>query len=301
MQIVPQMRTVRADLQCYLKSRSDTDTLDYCKVYDEANERLGPGGIIGITNFHDFRWERARQATLEQDIAVTSSGNAFHVPAYGLLVVKCQRIMTQQGDIDAIGVQEGRVIPERRSLEETLERIRDEGALVNIPAPFHKRGLGPYLKEYPDLLEQIHALTVYSGEGAFWIPFLIPRGGKQSPNEQALTYYQSIKQQHPHLGAVTASNSSTIEDIGTNYTLLSVSYDYKTLTKSGDVTAMLSRAFKEATPFAASQQPLLFSAMKHQAKVILDNKIPLLSRFIREYSSLNQAHAEFEEALKRQE
>ncbi len=292
-------RLVKADIQTYLKSRSNTETLNYHTVWHHVSQALGTGGIVGITTFHDLRYEQALEATERQGIEIRSLGNAFHVEPYDLLVIKCQRIMTQQGDIEAIGVRGRHVIPERLSLEETIKAIKDEGAIINVPNPFHQRGLGPYLKQHPERLEDIHALTVYSGEGAFWIPFLVPDGAKQDPNTQALEYYLAIKEECHHLGAVTASNSSNFKNIGTSYTNIRVPLIYETLQTSEDITSMLAKTLPETHPNAACQQPLQLAALRHQMLVVFDNNIPLVSQFVQKHSHLMEAHKEFEEVLKR--
>ena len=173
------MREVKVDIQNYIRARSDMSKVDFNRVMKRASSTLGPGGIFGITNFHDQRYEDAQEQCNGHGIGTINLGNAFYVPSYDLLVVKCQRIMTKEGsqdlDLDVIGLQRTRHIPEHMTLDDTLRAVEDEGAISDLPNPFHKRGLGPFVREHPEYLERVQGITVYSGEGAFWIPNFAPR------------------------------------------------------------------------------------------------------------------------------
>ena len=290
---------VQADISTYLKSRSNVETLDFHKVYRHVLQKLGKGGVIGITTFHDLRYERALEKTVQQGIPIRSLEIAYHVIPYDLLVIKCQRIMTQQGDIDAVGVRRGCAFPEHRSLEETLKMLDQEHVFINVPNPFHGRGLGPYLKEHPDNLEFISALTVYSGEGALWVPGIIPKGSTKSPNQQALDFYHEIKKDFPHVGCIAASNSSNVRDIGTSQTRLIQDEPYEAFKMPDDVLNMFSLISIVRPESDLHIKPLRLSALRHQAYVMLDNNIPFVSPFIQKHSHLQQAHQEFEKVLKK--
>ena len=262
---------VHADLQNYLKSRSDMSTLDFHHVMAHARYTLGKGGIIGITTFHDRRYEDAKKQCELQGIHVQNMDNAFYTLESDLLFVKCQRIMTKQGDLEAIGVREHHHLPEHLSLEDTLKAIEDEGALANLPAPFHQRGSGPYIQQHPKLLHHVDALTVYSGEGALWIPHLLPRDAAESPNEAALYFYREMKPLFPHLGALTASNGSSVRHIGANYTMIEMPEDYRSLQTAQDVCDALRTTLREATPLYGQCRPLVFGSLRHQFVVLVDH------------------------------
>ncbi len=200
-----------------------------------------------------------------------SVGSAFSVPEHDLLLVKCQRIMTQQGDLEALGVREHHHLPERLSLEDTLQAIEDEGALVNLPNPFHRRGSGPYFRAHPQLLEKVHAVTVYSGEGALWIPHLVPRDGVENPNTLALLFYGEMKRSFPHLGAVTASNGSLVRHIGTSNMLMQMPKNYAALCNDSDIRGALKYALLYSTPEGAQRRPLYLGSLRHQCVVFFDH------------------------------
>lgn len=270
MNLRPGMRDIKADLQNYLKSRSNVSNLDFKTLLTKASHRLGYGGIVGITTFHDLRYEDALRGCAKAGFPVRNLDNAFHFQESDLLFVKCQRVMTEEGDLDVIGLRENRHIWEHMSLEDTLKAIEDEGALSDVPAPFHRRGLGPFLREHPGYLERIHAITVYSGEAALWIPYLVPKGCTENPNKQALGFYQEVKKDFPHLGAITASNGSLVRHVGTNATFMYMPR-YFTLKNSEDVTKAIREALPETSPEQARSEPLYLGAMRHQAVVLLDH------------------------------
>jgi hypothetical protein len=100
----------------------------------------GAWGIFVITTFHDLRYEDAHRLSLNQGVDSYNLGNAFYVPSYDVLAVKCQRVMTMAGDLDVIGVREHRHIPEHMPLEDTLNAVEDEGALADVPHPLTDAG-----------------------------------------------------------------------------------------------------------------------------------------------------------------
>ena len=264
-------RIVKADLQNYLKIRSDMSKINFHELMDRTSDVLGPGGVLGITTFHDLRYEHALRQCKKKGLDPVNLGNAFYVPSHDILVVKCQRIMTQQGDLDVIGVRENHHLPERLSLEDTLKAVEDEGALCDVPAPFHKRGLGPFLQQHPHYLARIQAITVYSGEGDFWIPCLLPRGYTRSPNDLALDFYKTSKREYSHLGALTASNGSLVRHIGTNYSMIRMPEYYGDLHGPEDVVSALRATFPETSLLPSQRRSLRLGALRHQFVVLADH------------------------------
>ncbi len=76
-------------------------------------------------------------------------------------VIVAGEILTQQGEIMGMFLKEG--VPNGLSIEETMARVRAQGALVNIPHPFDPlRGLKIDIERLEELAEQIDVMEVFN-------------------------------------------------------------------------------------------------------------------------------------------
>lgn len=272
---------VKADLSNYLCSRSDMSHFDFNSVIDRVFRRLGRGGIVGITTFHDFRYEdfiklernevRPRHDGLVEILSLTYGkrdlGNAIYLHQKDMLLVKGQRIPTQHGRLEVLGLKSEKTIPEHLSLEETLKIAAEEhDGIIIAPHPFYREGIGPYLAQEPELLSQFDAIEVYNGQAVLWIPGMTPRHA----NARALAFYRLAKEAHPHLGALTSSNGSSIDEIGRNHTSFAMP-DYNSLQNAEDVTRALREGIRKATPEGAERHAAYVHALLHQIVVKIDH------------------------------
>jgi len=195
---------VRVDLHNHLTTNTDSvRRIDFNKVIDKSKKRLGIGGILGIVSFSDKRYETF----------VNSKGgyereklkNAVYVPRKYILVIKGQEIVTKQGHLLILGIDEGKLLKDGRSVEDSLKEAEDNNGISIVVHPF-MNGIGPYLEANPHLLEKIHGIEVHNGES-----FLGDRAAKR--------FYEKIKRDY-NVGAVSFSDGHSIYEIGLSYTNL---------------------------------------------------------------------------------
>jgi len=212
-------RKVNADLHNHLKTDSDMSTLSFNEVIDTARERLGEGGILGITNFNDERYEQFLELEGYERIDL---GSGFYVPEKDILVVKGQEVPTKQGHLLVLGVPAGEHIKPYRDIEEIIEDAYDAGGITIPDHPFHLQGLGSYFEQKPEFCDCIDAVEVHNSEAELWIPGLMPRNA----NGKARKFYESVRDDSPKLGTVLSSDGHSLDEIGRSYTTLDMpSYD----------------------------------------------------------------------------
>jgi len=115
-------------------------------------------------------------------------------------VIVAEEILTPQGEIMGMFLKE--TIPSGLSVEQTISRIREQGALVNIPHPFDTfRGFGVDGTELEALVDQIDAVEVFNARG----PFLKP-----------LTKARAFARKYDIPGTA-GSDAHTIGEIGNAY------------------------------------------------------------------------------------
>ncbi len=237
---------------------------DFNSVIDRSYRRLGDGGILGITNFHDERYEQfvQRPGYERQNL-----GNAVYIPEKDMLIVKGQTIPTKEGPLCAIGIASHKHIPEHASLEETIKIIQEQNGIIIVPGPYRPYGLGAFLENHPRYLKSCDAIEVFNGQGTLWIPGPLPRHA----NERALTLYKRMKQVYPNLGAITASNGSSLRELGRNNTSMKMPEHYSEFQTSEDVTAGLRRAIRGSAPERAEHYSAWWMELVHYLTVKLDH------------------------------
>lgn len=93
-------------------------------------------------------------------------------------VIVAEEILTPQGEIMGMFLKE--TIPNGLSVEQTISRIREQDALVNIPHPFDTfRGFGVDGRELEALVGQIDTVEVFNARGAFLKPLAKARAFAQ--------------------------------------------------------------------------------------------------------------------------
>jgi len=115
-------------------------------------------------------------------------------------VIVAEEVLTPYGEIMGMFLKE--TIPSGLSVEQTISRIKAQGALVNIPHPFDMlRGLRLDGKELEALVDQIDAVEVFNAREPF-----------RKPSAKAQTFAQKYG-----IPGTVGSDAHTIGEIGNAY------------------------------------------------------------------------------------
>ena len=87
---------IKADLHNHLRTSSNLQDEDFNQSIDLAHRRLGSGGVFGMINFSDTRYEKFSELGGYQRVYVGPQKNAIYVPEKDILVVKGQEVPTEQ-------------------------------------------------------------------------------------------------------------------------------------------------------------------------------------------------------------
>lgn len=111
------------------------------------------------------------------------------------LIIPGEEIMTSEGEILAFFVQE--TIPKDLSPEETIRRLRDQGAFISVSHPFDRLRKGAWKREQLDrIIGKVDAIEVFNAR-CIW----------SEDNEQALAYAR----EHGVAGTVGSDAHAPIE------------------------------------------------------------------------------------------
>ena len=209
------MAKVKADLHNHLRTSSRSYDVDFNRAIDIATRRLGDGAIFGVVNFADKRYEHFTGLRGYERVYVGEKNNGIYVPQQNVLVIKGQEVPTNEGHILVFGLGKDVHLKQYRTLQDTLKEAVDNNGVVIVDHPFHSHGLGNYLESNPSTLKSIDAIEVHNGEGAFGIPKTpFPYGA----NRKAQEFYDRIKRDFPHLGALASSDGHSMYELGRSWT-----------------------------------------------------------------------------------
>ncbi len=209
----------KADLHNHLGSQGKNPGFD--ETIDLAYNRLGNGGIFGIADSDDFRYENfvsqkggryERVPLLEE-----SDKRMIYVPEKNITVVKCQEMFTKQGHVLAVAM------PYRNNvtIKDTKGAIRAakdlEASLVAVH-PFYQFGIGQFLKGNPEWLQYFSSWEVFNGSAEFSFPLVLPRNA----NEKSLDFYIKENLSAFNIGMSAFTDGHSPEVIGKCYTELPV-------------------------------------------------------------------------------
>lgn len=257
------MRKVNADLHNHLKTGSDMSTIDFNQVIDLARERLGPGGILGIVNFSDNRYE---QFSNKEGYKRVDFDCGFYVPEKDILVIKGEEVATKQGHLLVLGLRKNRQLHHGKDLEETINEATNENGVVVADHPFTYSGIGEQLrkvsniegvKSYPGLLERLDAIEVHNGEAAL-LPFA---------NKRAQEFFRRIGHFYQRPGALISSDGHSLREIGSSYTTLNMP-DYNEITSSDLLTDNLRKAIQGHKEYTGKMTNTRLMALAHLFSLI---------------------------------
>ena len=210
-------RKVKADLHNHLRTSSIFRDSDFNKGMDVASKRLGSGGVIGIVNCDDQRYEVISGLRGYNREFVGEQKNGFYVSEKDVLAVKAQEVATEDGDLLVLGLGKDVHVKQHQPLNDTLKEAKDKDGIVVAVHPFAHGGIGEYLLMNPYSLGDLDAIETYNGQVAFGIPKSpFPVGA----NQKAQKLYDEMKGVFPNLGSLTCSDGHSMWEIGRSWTMI---------------------------------------------------------------------------------
>lgn len=213
------MRYVHVDLHNHLRTRSGMRGL-FNPTIDAARARLGIGGIVGLINFADRRYEDFSQ---ERGYEKQDLGNALYVPEKDILVVKGQEVPTKEGHLLVLGLRKDVHLKDNRTLIDTFKEAKDNNGIIVADHPFYLNGIGQKLKIAPDHLDYLDGIEVHNGEAALSLFGLFPRYA----NSRAQLFFENVSQLRNELAAISVSDGHSLRELGTSWTKISMPCNYE--------------------------------------------------------------------------
>ena len=91
----------------------------------------------------------------------TATGALLAFRLYPMLIIPGEEIMTTEGELLAWYIREG--VPAGLTPEETISRLRDQGALIGVAHPFDRYRRGAWLPDALNrIVDQIDAIEVFN-------------------------------------------------------------------------------------------------------------------------------------------
>ena len=177
------LKQVMASLHEHLRTSSRMKNFN--RIVDKAKDRLGEGGIVGLINFNDERYERFSELTGYAREFIGKPHSALRIVPGDLLIVKGQEVPTQQGHVLIVGLPYGMQLKTGKNLDYTLDEADEFKAIKIIDHPFFIEGLGPFLESNPQYIKRFNAVEVFNGNAELYIPKITNRGA----NKKALEFY----------------------------------------------------------------------------------------------------------------
>ncbi len=235
---------MKADLHNHLGTKEYNGNFN--KVIDVSKEKLNAGGVLGVVNFSDLRYETfvGLEGYKREHL-----GNVIYVPKKEIYVIKGQEIATKQGHLLVIGLRWGRNLKDRRSLEDTIKEAKDDNGIIISCHPF-ANGIGKHIEKNPCILELIDGIEVHNGESFFG-------------DKKAQDFYSRIKNDFD-IGGVSFSDGHSLYEIGSSYTWLE-QLDFK---NSEALSSSLRKAIREHKDFSKDKKHNSIAGMiEHAARL----------------------------------
>ena len=258
---------VKADLHNHLRTSSIFSDGDFNRAVDIASKRLGSGGVLGMVNFYDKRYEDFVGLRGYDRYHTGKSANGIHIPSKNLVIVKGQEVPTKEGHVLVFGLGYDVHLKNYRHLEDTLKEARDNNRIVIADHPFYRGGIGNYLENHQDLLQHFDAIEVHNGEAAFSLPI---GNFPEKANERAAIFYNKVFLDHPNLGALSSSDGHSMYEIGSSWTEI----DSPEITDKTKFVHSLRNAIRNASFYTERKNTnSVFGAIDHIADLVFITKI----------------------------
>jgi len=193
---------IRADLHNHLAT-TDNMPRNFNKTINIARKRLGKKGILGMINACDNRYEKFSNL---EGYERCNLRNAIYIPEKDTYVLRGQEVMTKNGHILVLGLEEKFNLQDDRRLEDSLKAAKENNGIIIACHPFFFKGIGYYLEKNPKFLEYFDGIEVHNGEALYG-------------NKKAKEFYNEIKKDY-NMGAISSSDGHSLYEIGSSYTLL---------------------------------------------------------------------------------
>lgn len=235
------MTKSRADLHNHLRTSSNIREQDFYRAIDLASQRLGEYGIFALVNFADKRYEHFiaqynPKTCTRQDIG--EDRNAIYIPERKVLIVKGQEVPTKQGHLLVLGLPYNKHIKQHQTLEDTIKQAMDLNAIKIADHPFFKAGIGPYLKQNPELIAFLDGIETHNGEAVY--------GNKEAEIFHRLCFYN----QFPNLGGLSSSDGHSFDELGRSWTEI----DFPDITDSKRFVPSLRKSIRSTNPKTPRQE-----------------------------------------------
>jgi hypothetical protein len=251
------MVKIKADLHNHLRTLSGMNGL-FNKTVDKVRSSLGVGGLIGLVNYEDKRYESfVNQRGYERK----NIGSAIYIPEKDVVIVKGQEIPTNQGDLLVLGLKENKHLKSGKSLEYTFNEARDNNGIILADHLFYFAGIGCYLRRNQSLLKYLDGIEVHNGEANVWIPKIAPANANNISQE----FYGKIKNNF-NIGAICVSDGHSIFEIGSSYS----SIEKPNIENSEVLNKSLRKSIREHKDFSQDKQTNSnLRALDHIGKLIV--------------------------------
>lgn len=267
------MRNIKADLHNHLRTSSRMSGLVKPTI-DKARKTLGPGGIIGLVNFDDSRYEDFANQRVNgyehQDTAET-----LYFPNQDVLVVKGEEVQTAQGHLLVLGLPTGKHMISRRPLDDTILEAKERYDAITIADhPLYKEGCGVVLRFLPeryfspDSQYKLDAVETHNGEAAFSCFGLLPRNANIRA-QQMMNNLSLAKTDLSKVGEIYSSDGHSVYEIGSSWTELDIPEQVCITQDTSIVKQALKKAVQETNPFTPRKNTnSRFGAIDHISDLV---------------------------------
>ncbi|MFH1376909.1 MAG: hypothetical protein ABIH25_04700 [Candidatus Woesearchaeota archaeon] len=282
------MRKIKADLHNHLGSGNNEsvrniDRYGFDNIALRAHSRLGDGGIVGITNFDDNRYEYFVNSEFENYERV-DFGNGIYVPKLDLIFVRGEEVPIKEDGYEvhllALGTRQGTNIRAFGCLEDTLKEMEDKDAIIVADHPMYKLGILLALKNDTIRLEKtlarLDAVEVHNGISVLPIPGCM----SFRANQNAQKFYDKVKENFPDLGALINTDGHSVNEIGTSFTFLNMIDNYAEFNNCDQFNKHLRKAIHNSRIPLGRKYSSYIGALKHMIGVVReDGPIGMVKRY----------------------
>jgi hypothetical protein len=215
------VRAVKADLHNHFGHTPDPVLkIGQDRVVDYALEKLGRGGILGLTDFFglygDFR-HYGVFAGLEGEYEKVDLGNALYFPEKDILVVRGEEIALQDRGKECHVLVFGNSKPPASvkagtEVEKAIDLLNRDERIIVLDHPFFMHGVLNRLKGQDSriefLLGEIDGLEVHNSSAIFG-------------NRKSQRFYEEVRNRH-NIGGIISSDAHALDEMCRSYFLAEV-------------------------------------------------------------------------------